>query len=110
MTFKIHPLHTAKRHADVMRDLGVYGYHEWLEDKRCTGRSSALILRCIAEAIEKPFTAIPILDHSHESSDGSCAKRNFAEAVLSTVNQLGLHSMHTQLRNGTYYLTFGEVK
>lgn len=108
MTFKLHPLHTPERHFEVMRCHGVVGYHEWLAQKRSTGRSTALALQYIAEAIEKPHTAILLADHPHQNGSAVGAKKLFAERVLAHAKSLGLLYIHTQLRNSDYFLIFGD--
>lgn len=108
MTFRMHPLHTADRHFSVMRDQGVLGYHKWLEEKRGTGRSTALMLKYIAAAIESPHLSVLLQDHAHPQVHAGTHKREFAVGILRLVETLGLKHMDTQLRNGHYYLTFGE--
>lgn len=107
MTFKLHPLHTIDRHADVIRSQGILGYHAWLAEKRCTGRSTALALQFIAAAILHPHIPVMLADHTHSSSTVE-GKRAFAQRVLAFAEELGLVHLWTQLRNGDYYLIFGD--
>lgn len=108
MTFKLHPLHSIERHADVIKQQGVLGYHKWLEEKRGTGRSTALALRYIAQAIENPHTAVLLLDHVHTSVATEAAKRSFAMRVADLAKDCGLAELWTQQRNGGYFLIFGD--
>lgn len=106
MTFKLHPLHSIERHADVIKQQGILGYHKWLEEKRGTGRSTALALRYIAQAIENPHTAVLLLDHTTGATEDT--KRSFATRVADLVKDFGLAGLWTQLRNGDYFLIFGD--
>lgn len=108
MTFKLHPLHTPERHRSVMRERGVLGYHEWLAEKRGTGRSTGRMLSQIAGAILSPGSRIQLLDHEHSTVDTTGARRAYAECVLAYINMLRLQHMRTENIQGVFYLTFGE--
>lgn len=108
MTFKLHPLHTPERHSSVMLERGVFGYHAWLAEKRCTGRSTGLTLAQIAEAILHPGQRIPLVDHDHQTVNTIASRRAYAEAVLAYIQVLRLEHMRTENIQGVFYLTFGE--
>lgn len=108
MTFKLHPLHTPERHHQVMTECGVRGYHEWLAEKRGTGRSTGRMLAQIADAILSPGSRIQLLDHEHRTVNTIGARRAYAECVLALTNMLRLQHMRTENIQGVFYLTFGE--
>lgn len=73
-TFKMHPLHTEQMHLDLMAGRGVQGYHQFVAEKRCTGRSTAQALRYLADAIDNPNKCIEVEDHVNQCR-GLGAKR-----------------------------------
>lgn len=101
---KLNPLHTPEMIAQVISATG-----EYFDPKRGSGRSTALALRYISDAIEHPRTPIKIKDH-HDSIE---ADRHLAELVKKMVFKLELKHMYVwvQLREGDrvkFYVSFGE--
>lgn len=94
MTFRLHPLHSADRHVQVMLEKGVIGYHSWLEAKRATGRTTAQALRAIADAIDKPFVSVDLVDHSGLRA----GHENLAATARALIKDLGL--LHLTLNRG----------
>ena len=78
-----HPLHTPEFIADVVKATGRY------PGDRYTGRSTAIALRLIAEAIESPRKPIPIRDHYGTS----LADRYLRQAMQDMVDKLDLKHM-----------------
>ena len=102
--FKMHPLHTHQDHLDRMKSLGVEGYHKWLAEKRCTGRSTAQALQLLAEAISNPGLHISIEDHANLER-GLSGKRitsidvGLQDLVRHMATKLGLEHIHTHARS-----------
>lgn len=101
--FKMHPLHTQQDHIDRMQSLGVAGYHQWLADKRFTGRSTAQALELLAKAINNPGRHIDIEDHANLER-GLTGKRiisidvGLQDLVRHMAAKLGLEHIHTHAR------------
>ena len=101
---KLNPLHTPEMIAQVISATG-----EYFDPKRGSGRSTALALRYISTAIERPREPIRIKDH-HDSAQ---ADRHLAEIVKMMIFKLELKHMYVwdQLREGDivkFYVSFGE--
>ena len=101
---KLNPLHTPEMIAQVISATG-----EYFDPKRQSGRSTALALRYISDAIEHPRAPIRIKDH-HDSIE---ADRHLAELVKMMIFKLELKHMYVcvQLREGDrvkFYVSFGE--
>ena len=101
---KLNPLHTPEMIAQAISTTG-----EYFDPKRGSGRSTALALHYISNAIEHPLTPIIIKDH-HDSVD---ADRQLAENVKMMIFKLELKHMYVwdQLREGDrvkFYVSFGE--
>ena len=101
---KLNPLHTPEMIAQVISATG-----EYFDPKRCSGRSTALALHYISNAIERPLTPIRIKDH-HDSVQ---ADRQLAEIVKIMIFKLELKHMYVwdQQRDGDrvkFYVSFGE--
>lgn len=105
MTFKLHPLHTYERHFQVMQEQGVLGYHKWLEDERCTGRTTAQALQLIGAAILHPGKEFPLLDHSSRKTGDD----GLAQLVSDLISGIGLKHLKVYRLGGTQYLRFGEL-
>ena len=101
---KLNPLHTPEMIAQVISTTG-----EYFDPKRGSGRSTALALHYISNAIERPLTPIIIKDH-HDSVD---ADRQLAENVKMMIFKLELKHMYVwdQFREGDrvkFYVSFGK--
>ena len=101
---KLNPLHTPEMIAQAISTTG-----EYFDPKRGSGRSTALALHYISNAIEHPLTPIRIKDH-HDSVQ---ADRLLAENVKMMIFKLELKHMYVwdQLREGDgvkFYVSFGE--
>ncbi len=96
-TKKLHPLHSPKFIFDFMRSTG-----EYFPAERGTGRTTALALRIIAQAIEDPHREYPIVDHQ----DTIIANRSLAERVNAMVSCLGL--AHITVKPVACTICFGE--
>lgn len=79
----LHPLHTPEFVANYI------AYGGGHPQERRTGRSTALALKYIAEAIENPRQPVQIRDHH----DVLRAHRDLFERVREMVRQLGLEHM-----------------
>ena len=101
---KLNPLHTPEMIAQVISTTG-----EYFDPKRGSGRSTALALRYISNAIEHPLTPIIIKDH-HDSVQ---ADRQLAEIVKMMIFKLELKHMYVwnQYHGGDrvkFYVSFGK--
>ena len=101
---KLNPLHTPEMIAQVISATG-----EYFDPKRGSGRSTALALRYISDAIEHPRAPIRIKDH-HDSVQ---ADRLLAENVKMMIFKLELKHMYVwdRWRDGDrvkFYVSFGE--
>ena len=83
MDHKLHPLHDAGWVAKFIETAGEY------PGPRNTGRSTAIALRLIAEAISAPETWVNIMDH-----DSGMPAHKFADTVVGIVRKLGLSHLH----------------
>ena len=77
---------------------------------RCTGRSTAIALAHIADAIRKPGVRILLQDHL----GGAKTDKHLADMVVDYCRNLGLKHLHiaTRYERGVtnYYLCFGEPR
>lgn len=89
-----HPLHPEEFIARARAG----GYYD---SSRRTGRTTAIALRTIAEAIERPYTKVPIRDHVGTPG----MDRYLARMIIDIIKALHLHEMSVDLRGPT--LTFG---
>ena len=101
---KLNPLHTPEMIAQVISTTG-----EYFDPKRGSGRSTALALRYISNAIEHPLTPIIIKDH-HDSVQ---ADRQLAEIVKMMIFKLELKHMYVwdqprERDRAKFYVSFGE--
>lgn len=101
---KLNPLHTPEMITQV-----ISATCEYFDPRRGSGRSTALALRYISEAIDHPRVPIRIKDH-HDSAQ---ADRLLAENVKKMIFKLELKHMYVwdQLREGDrvkFYVSFGE--
>jgi hypothetical protein len=71
--------------------------------QRRSGRTTAICLSTLAQAISTPFTAIPLVDH-HGTAQ---ANDHLALMVRDTILALELHRMYILQRNGDYFLQCG---
>ncbi len=100
-TFKMHPLHTEQMHLDQMKHRGVHGYHEFVAEGRCTGRSTAQALAYLSRAIETPNKWVDVEDHAN-ISQGLSGRRiqridvELAVLVARMADKLGLDHIHVQ--------------
>lgn len=100
---KLHPLHEPEALLQ-----GMLASREYPDMVRGTGRSTALALKYIAEAIETPYQPVRLRDHQHEHSDTYRCRAWFAEYVVSTAQRLQLAYLKARTINGEFYLQFGE--
>lgn len=84
-TQRLHPLHTPALLNQMVLSSGCYA-----DVSRCTGRSTALALRLIAEAIENPGKAVPLRDHHNTTP----AHDHFCRLVHAMTGMLRLQHMH----------------
>ena len=101
---KLNPLHTPEMIAQVISATG-----EYFDPKRGSGRSTALALRYISDAIEHPRAPIRIKDH-HDSAQ---ADRQLTEIVKMMIFKLELKHMYVWDRphegdRVNFYVSFGE--
>lgn len=101
---KLNPLHTPEMIAQVISATG-----EYFDPKCGSGCSTALALRYISTAIERPRISIRIEDH-HDSIE---ADRQLAEIVKMMIFKLELKHMYVwdQPHQGDgpkFYVSFGE--
>ena len=101
---KLNPLHTPEMIAQVISTTG-----EYFDPKCGSGRSTALALRYISDAIGHPRVPIRIKDH-HDSVQ---ADRQLMENVKMMIFKLKLKHMYVwdQQRDGDrvkLYVSFGE--
>lgn len=73
---------------------------------RRTGRTTAIALKAISDAISEPGRLIPLIDHHR----GFEAARHLRHMVDDSVLALELREMNLIDRNGTYFLCFGTEK
>ena len=100
---KLNPLHTPEMIAQVISATG-----EYFDPKRRSGRSTALALRYISDAIEHPRAPIRIKDH-HDSVE---ADRQLAENVKMMNFKLELKHMYVwdEYENALkFYVSFGAL-
>jgi hypothetical protein len=102
---RLNPLHTPEMIAQVIADTG-----EYFDTKQCSGRSTALALRYISDAIEHPRTPIEIKDHL----DSVEADLKLVEIVKRMILKLDLKHMYVWDKIGSFnrigfYVSFGEV-
>ena len=83
MGHKLHPLHDAGWVAKFIENTGYY------PGPRNTGRSTAIALRLIAEAISAPETWVNIMDH-----DSGMPADKFADTIVDIVRKLELRHLH----------------
>ena len=101
---KLNPLHTPEMIERVISTTGDY-----FDSKQGSGRSTALALRYISDAIGHPRVPIRIMDH-HDSVQ---ADRLLAENVKMMIFKLELKHMYVwdRRRDGDrvkFYVSFGE--
>ena len=101
---KLNPLHTLEMIERVISTTG-----EYFDPKRGSGRSTALALHYISNAIERPLTPIIIKDHI----DSGDAHRRLAEIVKMMIFKLELKHMYVwdRRRDGDrvkFYVSFGK--
>ena len=101
---KLNPLHTPEM---IMRMIAATG--DYFDPKRGSGRSTALALHYISNAIEHPRAPIRIKDHR----DSCEADRKLAEIVKMMILKLELKHMYVwvQMHEGDrvkFYVSFGE--
>ncbi len=99
---KLNPLHTPEMIAQVIADTG-----EYFDTKQCSGRSTALALRYISDAIAHPRTPINIKDHL----DSVEADLKLAEIVKRIILKLDLKHMYVwdeYTERMRVYVSFGE--
>jgi hypothetical protein len=94
-TRRLHPLHSVNMVLDDIRRTGCY-----FDERRGTGRTTALALQYIAAAISNPFCSILIRDH-HGSTQSD---RMLVHVCRQMVHTLGLYEFH--FTEGT--ICFGE--
>ena len=98
---KLNPLHTPEMFARVISATG-----EYFDPKRRSGRSTALALHYISDAIEHPRAPIRIKDH-HDSVQ---ADRQLAEIVEMMIIKLELKHMYVWNKYENtlkFYVSFG---
>lgn len=98
---KLHPLHDPQWVAGIVADTGQY------PGKRGTGRTTAMALESIAQAIRNPEKVVEVRDHSGH------LPKYAATLVISMVRRLGLRHMHISNQDSSYvYLRFhrGELQ
>lgn len=79
---KLHPLHDPKWVAEIIASTGQY------PGSRGTGRTTALALEAIAQAIRNPGKVVEVCDHSGH------LPKYAATVVIGIVRSLGLRHMH----------------
>ena len=108
MAFVMHPLHTSKHHMELMHNMGVCGYHQFLEDKRFTGRTTAQAL--LADAIDNPGVPQNLVDHSGQRGGHEI----LLELVRKFIGYLDLQHMTfsrgTHPHGATQAVCFGEPR
>ena len=92
---KLHPLHTPEFLDQQVRTSGHYA-----DTTRCTGRTTAIALSLIAQAIDNPNEAVRIVDHAGTRP----AHDHLARQILSICEALRLE--HMQVRPKALTLTF----
>ena len=98
---KLHPLHDPQWVAKIVAGTGQY------PGKRGTGRTTAMALEAIAQAIRHPEQAVDVRDHSGH------LPKYAATVVIGMVRRLGLRHMHISNPDSSYvYLRFqrGELQ
>lgn len=78
---KLHPLHTPEMISGWISSTG-----EYPDQTRRTGRSTAIALNTIADAMNKPFTWIQVKDH-HDSVG---ADENLLALIMDIIDRIGL--------------------
>ena len=101
---KLNPLHTPEMIERVISTTG-----EYFDSKRGSGRSTALALRYISDAIQHPRAPIRIKDH-HDSVQ---ADRQLVENVKMMIFKLELKHMYVWDQQGegnrvNFYVSFGK--
>lgn len=76
----LHPMHTIQFVMNTLKSSGMY------PGARCTGRSTAIAFRVLADMIDKPRTPITVRDH-HDTTD---SHNRLAHQVVGLFNQLNL--------------------
>lgn len=102
---KLHPLHTVEMITTMIRDTG-----EYFDQNRRTGRSTALALKYIADAISNPYKPIRIVDHAQPNGmPATCEmNRHLARMVFDIVRHLRYEHMLCNCNECT--LTFGRPR
>ena len=95
---RINPLHTIEFLVDQMRSSGCYP-----DIERCTGRTTAIALRTIASALERPHEVVHFRDHH----DTVAASRDLAHMIVGMVAAIGLKHLHVNTHECK--IVFGEV-
>lgn len=83
MSKRINPLHSIDLLVQQMVQTGCYP-----DPERCTGRSTALALQHIAEAIRNPYTWINTVDHLPQQT--LFLQERMADECRSMIQRLGL--------------------
>lgn len=90
----IHPLHTP----EMLREVRLP-----LTTERRTGRTTAIALRLIAEALSNPRHPIPIVDHE----PGDRMDQHLQRLIMDIIGRLGLREFTTEKTLDGRFLTFG---
>ena len=69
--------------------------------KRQTGRTTAIALRTIGEAMSDPYTPIKFVDHV----DNKMSNRNLCECIKNLIEKLGLKHLHIDCNKQVLYYT-----
>lgn len=96
----LHPLHS--QGIVELWDRDQAGGYQANKSRR-TGRTTAIALKAISDAIREPGRLIPLIDHHR----GFEAARHLRHVVDDSVHALELREMNLIDRNGTYFLCFG---
>ena len=96
----LHPLH-CQRLVHLWDRFEAGGYQA--NKCRRTGRTTAVALKAISDAIREPGMLIPLIDHHR----GREAAHHLRTVVDDSVRALELREMNLIDRNGTYFLCFG---
>jgi hypothetical protein len=92
---RLNPLHSVEWLCDMIRVTG-----EYFDTSRRTGRTTALALKAIAEAIENPWVWVPLKDHHNTI----LANESMSNIVRSMVHVMQLE--HFVFRKGA--IRFGK--
>lgn len=95
-----HPLHS-QRIVELWDSYEPGGYQA--NKYRRTGRSTAIALKAISDAIRDPGMLIPLIDHYR----GRQSAQHLRLMVDGAVRALELREMNLIDRNGAYFLCFG---